>query len=502
MSLAEILAPVEFGSLDHSHSMPAAQKKRIVIDGRQRVRLALKVMIVAGCVARLLIDDDITGLPVLAAALLLQVLVLLSVLRGTSTGLLALLMLPALFGASPWNSPVRASLGGTDLPLYLFDLVILLAAGISLVRGIRQPHSESGRFVRRTWPLLMVVGVVILLKVAEAGATGDSLRNAALFYYFPAICLSIALVAKKLDIKTIVPWVYLRVLPLVALAPVVVLAGIALGAGELVLKPIHQGMVEPAGALAWLPPGSLVLLSFCAAAFLFDRTTALRWKLVIVVLLVFDFATYFNRAMWLGIMAGIGVHWVILRGWRRGVLPALFVVVATVMALNTLRDVVRESHHESSEWRLLAWGLTTANIIDKPLWGHAYGESLLAQVLALPDSVKAMGEAELMINPVARSPHNSYLSLLFFGGLLQGGAVILFVLMTLARLGRGIVRLRHRAAHAPVPEAVFRGAVAVVAYSGFNVILETPVEGITYWIVLFTAWVWAEELRAMCGDRR
>jgi hypothetical protein len=92
--------------------------------------------------------------------------------------------------------------------------------------------------------------------------------------------------------------------------------------------------------------------------------------------------------------------------------------------------------------------------------------------------------------------------LLFFGGLLQGGAVLLFILLTLASLSRGIVRMRRSGGRTPAAEAVFRGAIAVAVYAGFNVVLESPIEGITFWIVMFAAWMWARALQTGRGGSR
>ena len=458
------------------------------------VLTALIIIIAAGCVARMLIDKTFVGDSTLASVVLISCFFFLALFLGLRISLFALLLLPAFFGASPWNSPVRATLGSVDFPLYLFDLIIFAATGVAIIKGIGRQNSKSTNFIRQNWVILTIICIMLVYKIVDGDFAGATIRNAALFYYFPSICLIMAMINKHLDIKNIVPWLILRLLPLTAFAPLVVLIGIAIGARDLVLVNIQQGMVEPIAPLVWLPPGSLITLTFCGAAFLFDRHTALRWKLVIVVLLAYDFVTYFNRAMWVGIIAGICVNWVVFRGWKRGALPVLITLIVVSMSLGALRDVMKEGHHDSSEWRLLAWKLTLDRIIERPLVGHSYNESLLTQVLDNPESLQAIDTVGLLIDPQARSPHNSYLSLLFFGGLLQGGSVILFILFTLTKLAKGIVRKKHEVVHKPMSEAVFRGAVAVVVYAGFNVVLETPIEGITFWIVIFSAWAWALDL--------
>lgn len=458
-----------------------------------RILWALAILTVVGCGARLLVDEQLGDAPVFAALLLVSSLLVLQAAFGSATGLLAFLMMPSLFGAAPWNSPVRAYFGSADLPIYVFDALLVIGSVLAVADAVRARTSAVTRFLHDNWLTVTVVGAGILVKIAGSGVTGETLRNAALFYYFPAVFLTLTLILPRIDLKRVIPAVYLRSLPMVAIAPVVVLIGIAVDARDVVLTFAHQG-VEPAGILGRLPPGSLALLSFCAAAFLFNGRAPWPWRLVIVVLLAYDAVTYGNRAMWFGISAGIGVHWAMVRSWRAVVLLCAALVVVG-FATPVLLDSVRASHNESGEWRLLVWTLAGAAIVDSPLGGHPYGQSVLDQVLGVPESRQAIADAAIRVDSQARSPHNSYLSLLFFGGVVQGGAIILFISRTLGSLGRAIVRLRREGLYHPDADGVFRGAVAVTVYAAFNVVLESPVEGITFWTILFTAWLWRGSLR-------
>lgn len=463
---------------------------------------ALALLTLAGWGARLMVDEQLGNAPVAAAIMLLSGLALAQASFGAPIGLLAFLMMPALFSAAPWDSPVHAYVGAARFPIYVFDGVLVLSSAAALAGALLDSATPAARFVRAHWLPLMLVGAGLLVKVAAGGMSGEVLRNAAVFYYFPCICLAGAAIARRIDFKRVLPYVYLRSLIFAAFAPAVVLVGIAVGARDTVLEGSHQG-VGPAGILAWLPPGSLLLLSFCAAAFLFDRGTPLLWKAVIVLLLAFDALSYWNRAMWFGLACGIACHWAIVRGWWRGVLPACAALAAVTLITPTIEDSLRQEHNESSEWRLLIWALAAGQIAEQPLVGHSYGESLLDQLVSGPESQQAMADASIRIDAQARSPHNSYLSLLFFGGVVQGGAVIFFILGTLISLGRAVVRLRRLGLQSATGEAVFRGAVAVSVYAAFNVVLESPVEGITYWMILYCAWLWREDalerLRALKG---
>jgi O-antigen ligase len=491
------LAPTDiFPECSSSSATAASRQHRAAL-------WALAVLALAGCAARLLVDEQIGGAPTVAAIMLLSCLAITQAAFGMVTGLLAFLMTPSLFSATPWDSPVRAYVGSATFPVYVFDAVLVLCCLVAIAEALINRATPAARFIRANWITLGLVGTGVLVKVASSGISGEALRNAALFYYFPCVCLTCALIARRLDLKRVLPQVYMRSLAFTSVAPVVVLIGVAVGAGEVVLISSHQG-VEPGGILAWLPPGSLMLLSFCVAAFLFNRTTPWLWRAIIVALLAYDAISYWNRAAWLGFACGIGCHWAMIRGWWRGVLPAFVALLALAVIGSNVQDSVREGHNESSEWRLLLWTLAAGEIVAHPIRGHSYGESVLEQVLSVPESQSAVADASIRVDEAARSPHNSYLSLLFFGGLLQGGAVICFIIATLVSLGRAIVRLHRMGLQEPSCDAVFRGAIAVSVYAAFNVVLESPVEGITYWTIIYVAWLWRENalrrLRAANGS--
>lgn len=451
------------------------------------------LLVAFGCLARYLLDESGLDSPVLGALTLMYAVLTISLLTRAYISLLVLVMMPAMFGATPWNSPVKANIPLGEFPLYLFDLALIGLGTTAAIQGMIR-YNHAAVFLRRHRFVLLLTMAGVMARVVESGIGGDTVRNAALFYYFPATMLSVMWLADRVSIQRILPVLYLKGLSFVALAQGIVLIGIALNHRESVLVSLHQGMSEPAGWLQWLPPGSLVLLSFCGAAFLPDRSTPIASRAVIALLLVYDAVTYGNRAMWVGIIAGLSAGGLIAMGWRKALISVVM-AAATLATINAagLRDTVKDGHNESSEWRLLAWTLTAASIADKPLAGHPFHSSLLTQVLDLPDSQVAIVEAALPISAQARSPHNSYLSLLFFGGLVQGGAIILFILGTVYRLGRALVRARkHNQAADKTAQAVFRGTIAVIVYSGFNVVLETPIEGTTFWIVIACAWLWAE----------
>lgn len=447
-----------------------------------------------GCAARLVIDESMLDSPALAGVLLIAALAVLLPI-GREYALVVFLVLPALFGGSPWNSPVHAYIGSESFPLYIYDAVLVICATLSTVSCLRGHNEVAKLWFQANWIGVTLIASGLVAKIARSGLNGEALRNAALFYYFPAVCLTAALAARRIDVKQIVPVLYLRSLAVVGIAPLLVLLGLWLGLGDAVTTTVQQEIVLPAGALEWLPPGSLLLLTFCASAFLPDPRTGKHWKALILLLLLYDFVTYLNRAMWIGIFVGIAASWIIRKGLLRGFLPALLLSAAAVVVVPPLSDAIRAGHNESSEWRLLAWGLTAGAIIESPISGHSYSESLLAQIVGLPESKQAMHEASLRISEQARSPHNSYLSLLFFGGLWQGLPILVFIiaaLLSLARLTRHRRRERRPQLQA---EAVLRGAIAAVVYSAFNVVLESPVEGITFWMILYCTWQWSNSLR-------
>ncbi len=462
-----------------------------------RLVSALLVLALAAATSRLFIDEGVINAPAWAWVPLVAAAGWVAWTLGAPIALTAWIMVPGFFGATPWNSPVRASFGGPDLPLFVFDLSLVATAAWAVASGLRRPDGAAGRLLRDCGALFALVAVMLVVKVLQGGASAETLRNAALFFYGPAVALTAMLVAQRLPLEQLIPLAYLRLMPLLTLVPALVLVAIALGLRDWVLVDLgRQDLIRPVGVLDWMPPGSLVLVGYCAAAFLPDRRTPWTWKLPLLLLLAYDASTYLNRALWIGIGAGITLHWALLRGWWRGLLPLLLALALASLSLETLRDRIGEGHNQSSEWRLLAWTLTGLSILDQPLLGHDYGESLLGQVLVLPESVQSMQEAELRIDPQARSPHNSYLSLLFFGGLVQGGAVIGIIGWSLVRLARAITALARRGRRHPMADAVLRGAVAIVVYSGFNVVLETPIEGIAFWAALVPVWLWGTRLRA------
>lgn len=466
-----------------------------------RLVTGLLVMTLAACTSRLLLDESVIDAPQWAWLPLLLAVAWVARTLGTAVAFTAWLMVPGFFGATPWNSPVRASFGGPDLPLFVFDLSLVFALITAAITALLRPRSAVGRLLRSRWPLFVIVFAMLLLKVAQGGGSAETLRNAALFFYGPAVVMGALLAAEQLDLKHLVPQAYLRMLALCALIPGLVLLGLALGLRSWLLVDLgRQDLARPVGVLDWLPPGSLVLLGFCAAGFLPSRETPWTWRLPLLLLLAYDAATYLNRALWIGIACGLALHWAVVRGWWRGFVPLLMVVVALGMSMETLREQVGEGHYQSSEWRLLAWTLTSAAILDQPLIGHDYSESLLSQVLVLPESLRSMQEADLSISVEARSPHNSYLSLLFFGGVVQGGAVMVFIVHALVRLARAIAALRRRGRCIPMADAVLRGGTAVTVYAGFNVVLETPIEGLAFWMIFVPVWLWGTHLRALLAD--
>jgi len=456
--------------------------------------LVILVTVAAGCVARSFADEEMLNLPGVASVLLVTLFATQFAITGRLAFLL-ILAIPAYFGSSPWNSPVRAHFGPETFPVYVFDLLVLSGGGIAVLEAVLSRATPTALFMRQQGAIVAVISVIAILKLIEVGISAESVRNAAVFYYFVATCLGLAYVHRHVDLKYAIPSLFLRSIPIAAIVPAVCLVGISLGGRELVLDSIgRQGLVTPAGILALAPPGSLVLLSFLGAGFLVEDRVPLWSRAAIVVLLIYDFVTYWDRALWLAISFGIAVGWMVKKGWRSVLLVAC-VLAALMTTADTIRSSVAEGHNKSSEWRLLAWGVTVIGIADRPFWGHPYDKSVFGQVLQTSDSQTAIAASNIRLNEQARSPHNSYLTLLFFGGIVQGGAVIVFILGTLIGLGRELAwRIRVRSP-SWLGEAVFRGGCACALYAGFNVVLESPVEAITFWILFFPAWLWLMSLR-------
>lgn len=473
------------------------------LERRAGSAISLPALVAAACIgsaARLLVDETIE-FPTLAAFVVAIYLAVLLLLDGRA-GMLPILILPGLFGAAPWNSPVRAYFGPDALPLYFFDAVILLTGAIGFLEALFRTGSVAHRFLRENWLAIFAVIVLLVAKIAQARDLGEAARNAAEFYYFPAIGFTLTYIGARIDLRRLIPWLYLEVLPALAIVPAIVVAGIMLGQRELVLDEFgRQGIVTPAGILAWFPPGSLVLLSFLSAAFLFERRAPAWSRVAIGILLTYDAVTYGNRALWVAIAVGIGVHWLLRRGWKGLFLTVAMLAVMTLSSA-TIREVAAEGHNNSSEWRLLVWGLTAFAIADSPITGHSYDISLLGQVLPSAESQFAIEEAGMRVEERARSPHNSYLSLLFFGGIVQGGAIMAFLGWTLIRLALQLMRRERSQQRSWFAESVFRGAVACAAYAAFNVVLESPIEAICFWLLFFTAWFWTCALQDELDRRK
>jgi hypothetical protein len=456
-------------------------------------RVALAFVAGVACIARFAIDEDGGEFQQIAAVLLIAAFAATAAVSVPVAGLLVV-VLPSLFGQTPWNSPVRAYLGSEAMPVYICDAILLAGAAWAAVGALRARNASrsAGRFLREHWLLFAVLAGGVVLKVAQSGVSGETVRNAALFYYPPAVLLFVAALAERLDVVRIVPALLLESSALTLLAPLLVLAAFMLGVGDELLAPLRQGIVEPVGWLKWLPPGSLILLTFLSAAYLFGPGPRLL-RLGVAALLAYDAVTYGNRAMWMGIVAGYAAGISVRLGWKRSALIALPIALALGVAAPSLVDRLGEGHNESGEWRLLAWGLTVAGIADAPVLGHPYSDSVLGQLLADPDSQEALGGSDIRINSQARSPHNSYLTLLFFGGAVQGGAVIVLILGTLTALWHRVALARRRGRPDDTGEALLRGGVAIAVYAAFNVVLESPIEGITFWLVIALAWLRSRE---------
>ncbi len=435
-------------------------------------------------------------------------------------GILALLLIPSLLGREAVKTKLFLP-GLESVPLYTFDVLLVgffvFIALNGLWRSFRSNEWKVEEFPG--WPLLLLISVFLAWKFLSDLLAGHlsvvTLRNSAMFYYPPLVLYVVAFYLRNhggiRDFSTVAMSGYGVFVPVAIIFTISLLLG---EPGRLFRYNEYGGLIIPIEPLHVLAPpalhGNLILLAMLVSALLFQRGVRFYWKLLLISFLVFDAVLYLNRALWLAIAAGL-VAGVVLNVSRRNALVlGISLVAAMGIAIVTpvIRDYLAQQHSGTSEWRLAVWSLTFDEIMDAPLFGHSLGryvvdqkmEQKLARKFGSPPALRRQasrqqaerGNVESVRPPPTRVrhpryPHNSYLSLLYYGGLLVGGTIILFILWVLWRLYQRYWSNNSDADRA-VTAAFFRAISAGCVYNLFNVVLETPTEAWTFWVAVALGW--------------
>jgi hypothetical protein len=391
--------------------------------------------------------------------------------------LIPFLLLPVFFGFTPWGSPVRLNIMIGSTPIYLYDFTLILFSILSIIK-VNNYHLKI--FIKENWGILSIVIGGLLFKFYSYGVNSETIRNAAIFYYPIIVSFTLMLIYKRRSSGKEVFLILQKFLPVLALIPIVVIVGFIFFGKESVLSEIHQGILIPSGILSFFYFGSLILLTFYGAAFLPHPKVQLTSKVFIVLLFVYDAMIYMNRSVWVAVIAAYICSWIFLN--KKKALPIFLMLVVSVMFyLIKPYKGLEGAHNNSSGWRLLVWSSTIDSILNKPLIGHSTSQSILSDI---SDDVNSIQD-DIVVSSKARSPHNSYLSLLYYGGLFIGGSIILFLLKIVYKLYKQSVLTRED----EDIKAWFRGVIAVIIYSGFNVVLESPIEGVFFWVIVISAYL-------------
>jgi len=121
-----------------------------------------------------------------------------------------------------------------------------------------------------------------------------------------------------------------------------------------------------------------------------------------------------------------------------------------------------------SEFRVHMWSQSIRGFLDSPIYGNGYSKLI---VLTHPDGSPAKEGGKWI-----SGPHNSFLTLLFRGGLVGFVPFILLIWFTLKR--------RSLVIHNPLNQTLYISFISISFYAFLNVCLENPQGGTWFWIFL------------------
>jgi O-antigen ligase len=210
--------------------------------------------------------------------------------------------------------------------------------------------------------------------------------------------------------------------------------------------------------------GSLAVANALVLALTMKRSAYLGLLVAGVVLMVSDRGSRRNRdALLKGALAVALI----------GLTVATVVVIAGEPALGVVAKKLDIQHDNNASWRLAAWSVAYARFRANPILGAGYGKPILAT---------AIGGVDTM------DPHNSFLALMVYNGIL-GLAALLWLLAHTTRSYLSTLRDTTDDELKRLTLFLMGGLAFMVVYAFFNVALEIQRFSIFFWLFVACAHV-------------
>lgn len=374
---------------------------------------------------------------------------------------------------------VRAFIEVNYLKLYYFDTFLLLFIIITLFKSIGKSAKVLRIYLKHINIFYIIMVFFLALKVVQSGITVDALRNMALFYYFLLIPPLVFLVA---DFKTIIR-ICIRLITYsycfntVFLLVIIVVASV--GFKEDFFIQTSRGIDRPVSDIFQLVPvGAILLTSSITAALLPDKSVRLVVKLPYIIYIIANALTYFNRSLFLGVAAGLFIGWYCKQKIKTALITGVALIFFALLVGPSVLSSLSEQHSSSSTWRLAVWQVTMESILENAIFGHSFATTTIESLDLEDESLE-----NISIGKKARYAHNSYLTILYYGGFLFGGVLIFVLLWVFIRLFKSARRAHFERISDRYVAPLLRAYTAALVCAGLNVVLESPREAVAFWVL-------------------
>jgi hypothetical protein len=400
------------------------------------------------------------------AVLLVIFYVLLILSIGIERRLVIFVVLIPLFFSKPL---VTVEING----LFLYDSVLVLIAVVSTF--VLLDRNEFKIQLRRGVLIPVSFFFFIVGKLFLSGVSIEALRTAQ-FSMYPLYLLLIFNAFLKnnngtsLTIKKFFNLNIIKVsILLLGLFYWVLIMHILIGGPESVLEVTRRQLMVKLGLYNYLPFPILLALIVLFLYYLYEKSP---YFLLVTPIIIYDYVSYFNRSLFISIIGAVILIYLIEKINKRVffVLFALLVFII-LFSISDIAHYFSGSHSGSSMWRLIAWKSSIDSILTLPL-----GADLSKNMI---DSASLYNTSNLLLASEARYVHNSYLTMLFYYGWFAGGGLIYFILNTLYQNYNIYLNTRNRQ-----DKAILAVLLGAIIYGNFNVVIETPVEGILFWFIV------------------
>jgi len=362
----------------------------------------------------------------------------------------------------------KISVSAGSLPIYVTDFVLFPVLAGSILG--RRWQTRASR------PLLMVVAafaggaaVFGLAALMEGADLALVLYQATPFVYYPLAALALA-------------WNVNLATDRVLLIRVALIAcGVAVAAG---LLSAAQGsfFVTEQGVPRYIRGDSGTFLAAVLVALLLSKADDSRSEIALIgagAVLFLGVLLSEHRSVWLAaglaFVAGAALsrtpHVLARAAIWSGLAAIAFLTVflfQTDLVSGTIERFLSTADTDSvnSAWRLAAWNAALTDVADSPFVGHGFGEPFVFYFWG---------------HEYVGAPHNSLLNIAWYMGLPGFALFALAQVAFVARLFRDRSRL---VAHGWRPAILFAVWVSLLTVAGFNVILESPVGAMPFWLLV------------------